>query len=79
MNKRQLNAVGGLIAALRECNEAELTGGIYDSSFCVWPNGAPNPHECGGDFFIDGVEGKSGGVVINPRTHDMALDGGAGN
>lgn len=68
-------AAEAMYAALTQCREAGLTGGVFSGHFCVWPVEAPHPHEGPSDFF-DNVE-MVGGVVLS-NTHGMSLDGGAG-
>lgn len=74
MNKEQTAAVRSLVAALDKCAKAGLQGGVFDTSFCVWPEGA-EPHPNDAPEFFSGVE-NIGGKVLD--TH-MYLDGGAGN
>lgn len=78
MNEKQIKAARSLQKSLAKCSAAGLRGGVFDSSFCVWPIDAPHPESLGiyEDFF-EGVE-KIGGVVID-SAHRMILDGGAGN
>ncbi len=79
MNTTQQKAAMQLQRALAACAKAKLTGGVFDTHFCVWPCQDKSPFEWGeqgwGDFF-DGVK-KLGGDTIDG--HGMSLDGGAGN
>ena len=70
MNSQQQKAIAALKRGLTMCHNAGLMGGVFESNFCVWPNGK-NPHE--GDRFFDNIE-EFGAFVDT----DMNLDGGAG-
>jgi hypothetical protein len=76
MNKEQLLAARQLEKALNHCGEVGLTGGVYDSIFCLWPTDKPSPHEAP-EFFDEGVEGISDGSRLCHKK--IRLDGGAGN
>ena len=69
-------AIDALHAALRQCADAGLAGGVYDSHFCVWPHEAGPPHEGPNDIFDNVV--MSGGAVLN-NSHGMRFKDGAGN
>jgi len=77
MNEEQKKAVASLRRALNKCAKAKLSGGVFDTSFCIWPSEFdPEKLRNDGvyhDFFsaVDNV-----GEVLSC---DMYLDGGAGN
>lgn len=73
MTKRQQQSATALELALERCHRAGLKGGVFDSSFCVWPIESPCPFESGSEFFD--VIRKNGMILY--RT-SMSLDGGAG-
>jgi hypothetical protein len=75
MNKRQAAAAESLRKALNRCAKAGLQGGVFDGSFCVWPEKLePSPFEMGAQFF-DHVAEYGG----NLWPVEMHLDGGAGS
>lgn len=79
MNAKQQRAATQLQRALTACSKSGLTGGVFDTTFCVWPAQNRTPFdwlEAGGNDFFDGVQ-KLGGDTIDG--HGMSLDGGAGN
>ncbi len=74
MNKAQLLAIRKLKLALDTCHYAGLKGGVFDTSFCVWPiDSAVDPFEGGSNFFRIIEEH---GAILNEVK--MSLDGGAG-
>ncbi len=79
MNKAQQKATMNLQSALARCGKVGLTGGVFDTQFCIWPGQDKNPFEWHGyghgDFFDSVVQ--LGGE--NLSGHGMDLDGGAGN
>ncbi len=72
MNVKQKRAAERLEKALENCHRSGLKGGVFDSTFYVWPIDGPDPYEAGTQFFavIDGS-----GTAMNTL---MSLDGGAG-
>jgi hypothetical protein len=73
MNVKQKAATAKLLKALDACHEAGIKGGVFDSSFCIWPIDAPeDPYESGNNFFR--IVEKYGADL----TSKMSLDGGAG-
>ena len=79
MNKSQQKVSKQLQRALVACAKANLTGGVFDTHFCLWPTQERTPFEWlehgHGDFF-NSVE-RLGGKSLSG--HGMSLDGGAGN
>ena len=75
MTNHQKRIARDLQDALDACFSAQLTGGIYDRTFYVWPMDAePSPQEIIGNDFGERVE-LAGGMALPNR---MWLDGGAG-
>jgi len=73
MNDEQVKAVKSLQRALNKCHDAGLSGGVFDTCFCVWPKSHhPLDDSNGGDFF-ESVEKH--GAQLSTK---MYLDGGAG-
>lgn len=78
MNKQQLRVAKDLQDSLDACFPAGLMGGVFESSFYVWPQDAdPSPQDewPTGERFEERVE-LAGGMELPNR---MWLDGGAGN
>ena len=71
MNAKQKKIAERLRKALIAVGEADLSGGVYDGAFCLWPSGMHPKHEIG---FFDEVE-KCGIILYTPG---VDLDGGAG-
>ncbi len=75
-NKRQRAAATRLRKALDACHEAGLKGGVFSSSFCLWPiktTPEQDPFNAGIYFFrvVDEI-----GESLDSK---MSLDGGAGS
>ncbi len=75
LNEKQKRAVKSLIRALNNADAAGLVGGVYDSSFCVWPVGAIDLDSAGNNFFRLVSEH---GHCIGCDEVSMRLDGGSG-
>jgi len=71
VTRKQENAAASLKKALDRCHKAGLTGGVFDTAFCLWPYEF-DPHSGGMAFFE--VVSKNGKIVDT----NMLLDGGAG-
>lgn len=77
MDDEQKKAVGSLRRALNKCAKAGLSGGIFDTKFCVWPSKLdPGMARSKGDYF-DFFEAVDD--IGQQISCDMHLDGGAGN
>ena len=74
MNFRQRKAAMALQRALADCAEVDLTGGVYDGTFCIWPANRKSPHDF--EEFFQGVKDLGGDTLPG---HGMSLDGGVGN
>ena len=74
MTYDQIKATNRLKRALDNCRKAGLEGGVYDTTFCLWPIGiSPQGNRDDHDFFE--VVEKHGKLLSTT----MTLDGGAGN
>ena len=73
MNNEQIKATESLQRALDKCHKTGLKGGVFDTSFCVWPSVHEPRNNVDGDDFFESVERY--GKTINT---EMFLDGGAG-
>ncbi len=71
MNDEQLKAARSLHRALDRAHAVNLSGGVYDTSFIVFPSSADRESVVESIFSGD----ESIGMVIPSR---MGLDGGAG-
>jgi hypothetical protein len=76
MTKTQMAAARRLEQALYACKKAGLMGGVYDGTFCLWPEDAPHPADAEGGRFFQAVDQY--GVALNCVSSCMRLDGGAG-
>jgi hypothetical protein len=72
MTRQQSSAAIRLQKALDNCHKHGLRGGVYESTFRVWPVVGPCPMEAGRKFFE--VIEERGMTLYSP----MVLDGGAG-
>lgn len=73
MTEEQEKAITQLKYALNRCAKVGLKGGVFDGSFCIYPNDT-GYHHPGGDGFFEWVE--SIGEILQCK---MDLDGGAGS
>ncbi len=72
MNKAQIVAAKSVERALNKAGRVGLTGGVFDSKFCLWPGNCEDIPP--GREFFDLIYKK--GMVLH--TPDIFLDGGAG-
>lgn len=74
MTDQQQRAADRLQKALDACHKAGLRGGVFDSSFYVWPvDSNPNPYDS--PRFFEAIREAGGEWVVTA----MSLDGGAGS
>jgi hypothetical protein len=73
--QNQRSAAIRLEMALKNCKKVGLQGGVYDGSFCLWPEGyKPDPRDGDSFKFFENLE-EIGEII---RSSTMTLDGGAG-
>jgi hypothetical protein len=73
MTKAQIKAVDRLQKALQSCYKTGLRGGVFDCSFCIWPEDAIHPGDKPTNEYFSYIE-EVGAII---RTQ-MNLDGGSG-
>ncbi len=73
LNRKQKSSVAALHNAFEKARLSGLEGGVYDGTFCVWPEGSFYPYESGRNFFRS-VDAH--GVAMSEVR--MKLDGGSG-
>jgi len=71
MNLKQKKAANRLQAALVAAGKAGLMGGVFNGSFCLWPENKHLEHD---PIFFERVEEV--GIIL--YTPEVDLDGGAG-
>ena len=76
LTQKQIKAIASLKKALNRCHEANLKGGVYDGSFCVWDFKFPDPRDFPPQEFYNKV--REHGEVINCNEVRMSLDCGSG-
>jgi hypothetical protein len=69
MTPEQEQAGTQLLRALNVCRAVGLAGGVFDGSFCIWPQ---HIDPLAGEFF-EVIEGQGRRLLSS-----MSLDGGAG-
>jgi hypothetical protein len=74
MTKKQLACVAAMERLLERCKKVGLQGGVFDGTFCLWPEKGPHPADGKSSWdFFDRV--KEFGVIIHTN---MSIDGGSG-